>query len=140
MKKVNVMKLDKSIEMNYLAKNIFKLDVFKGEVLFSLDLIYLSSGYILGIVIDDNNKNYVENIIDNYIGSIPKTLREYRYICTDTRTAKVVWSQGTGNSSKNSYSTSLYIPITWLRELGLSENYRDVIMEFDGEEIIIKKK
>lgn len=132
------MKLDKSIEMNYLAKDIFKLDI--DETLLSLDLIYLPCGDILGIVINDNNKSDVENIIDNHINSIPGTLREYRYICTDIKTAKVVWAKGTGNSSKNSYSTSLYIPIGWLRELGLSEDYRDVVMEFDGEEIIIKKK
>ena len=57
----------------------------------------------------------------------------------DRKVSKVAFSRGTGNSSKNSYSTSLYIPAQWLHELKLDKNNNKVLMEFDGEKIIISK-
>lgn len=43
-------------------------------------------------------------------------------------------------SGSGSITSRISLPITWLRELGIDENNRDVIIEFKDSSIIITKK
>lgn len=42
-------------------------------------------------------------------------------------------------SGSGSITTRINIPITWLRKLGVDEESREVILEFDEDRIIIRK-
>lgn len=42
-------------------------------------------------------------------------------------------------SGSGSLTTRATLPISWIKEMGLNENERDLILEFDKEKIIIKK-
>ena len=134
------MKLDKNIEIDYLAKNIVKFDMINDGVFYELELVYSPEGDTVGVVIGEFNMIDMEILMDRCAGSIPKTIKEHREMQPDRKLSRVVWSKGTGNSSKNSYSTSLYLPISWLREMDLSPDSKDVILEFNGGEITIKKR
>lgn len=50
------------------------------------------------------------------------------------------WLNITFNKSgSGSISTSIRLPITWIKELGIDAENRKVEVEFNGKEIIIKK-
>ena len=52
----------------------------------------------------------------------------------ETRTLKVSYNKsGAGN-----ISTRISLPVTWVREMGLSQEFPAVIARFDGEKIIIE--
>lgn len=42
-------------------------------------------------------------------------------------------------SKSGSTTTRLTLPITWLRELGITEEDREVIVKMEGDKIIIEK-
>lgn len=54
---------------------------------------------------------------------------------TQTRKAKLIINK----SGSGSLTTRATLPIVWIKEMGLNENERNLILEFDGEKIIIKK-
>ncbi len=43
-------------------------------------------------------------------------------------------------SGSGSESTRISLPVTWIRELGIDKENRDVVVELDEDKIIIKKK
>lgn len=43
-------------------------------------------------------------------------------------------------SGSGSITTRATLPISWIKEMGLNEEERNLILEFDGEKIIIKKR
>lgn len=51
------------------------------------------------------------------------------------RKLKISFNKG-GNGS---LCTRLAIPITWIRELGIDENDREVIVKLDDNKIIVEK-
>ena len=55
------------------------------------------------------------------------------------KTAKVTFNRSGGTASKNGITNRITIPTSWIREMGITQEERDVSMEFDGEKIIIKK-
>lgn len=57
----------------------------------------------------------------------------------EIRKARIIPGQAGGNSSKNSENYKISLPTLWIKTLGLNADNRNVIMEFDGEHIIISK-
>lgn len=55
------------------------------------------------------------------------------------KTAKVTFNRSGGTASKNGMTNRITIPTSWIREMGITYENRDVSMEFDGEKIVIKK-
>lgn len=53
----------------------------------------------------------------------------------ETRDLKVIF----GKAGSGSTTTRLTLPKKWMNEMNITENERDVEVEFDGEKIIIKK-
>ena len=53
----------------------------------------------------------------------------------ETRRLKVLFTKGGSGST----TTRLGLPSTWVREMGISENEREVEVMFDGEKITIQK-
>lgn len=53
----------------------------------------------------------------------------------EKRKAKLIINKG----GSGSLTTRATLPITWIKEMGLNEDKRNLILEFDGEKIIIKK-
>lgn len=42
-------------------------------------------------------------------------------------------------AGSGSISTKVSIPISWIRQMGISQDDRNVVLEFDREKIIIRK-
>lgn len=42
-------------------------------------------------------------------------------------------------AGSGSISTKLNIPMLWIKQMGISQDNRKVILEFDGDNIVIKK-
>ena len=57
----------------------------------------------------------------------------------DKRILKVMFNKSGGNASKNSYSPKISIPKTWIDELGITLEDREVEAILEGDKIIIKK-
>jgi hypothetical protein len=45
-----------------------------------------------------------------------------------------------GNAGKSSKGYRLSLPTVWMKEMGITEEDRDLELFYDGTEIIIKKK
>lgn len=142
MKKVNLISLDRNIIENVYVKKSYSLSVLYNLEFVSLELVYNDFGNLKGIIINNKNDEIVLGLLNNkeIVKTIPTTLKEYRKLedSKEIKVSKVAFSRGTGNSSKNSYSTSLYIPASWLSELGINKENNKVVMEFNGKEIIIR--
>ena len=56
----------------------------------------------------------------------------------EKRVLKVIF----GKDGRGATNTKLTLPITWLREMGIAQDERDVSVEYDkeNEQIIIKKE
>ncbi len=54
----------------------------------------------------------------------------------DTRTLKVLFSK----SGSGSTTTKITLPISWIKEMGINEENRDVEVSFDNGKIVIQKK
>ena len=57
----------------------------------------------------------------------------------EQRVLKIMFNKSGGTASKNSYSPKLSIPKNWLDEMGITPDDREVIVGFNGKEIVIKK-
>lgn len=57
----------------------------------------------------------------------------------EIRKARIISGRSGGSSSKNSENYKISLPTSWIKKLGLNADNRNVIMEFDGEHIIISK-
>ena len=42
-------------------------------------------------------------------------------------------------AGSGSMSTKVSIPISWIRQMGISQEDRNVVLEFDGKQITIRK-
>lgn len=56
------------------------------------------------------------------------------------KTAKVIFNKSGGTAGSGGITNRVTIPTTWVREMGITEEDREVILKFDGETIIIRKK
>ena len=57
----------------------------------------------------------------------------------ETRNAKLIVNKPGGTASEKSKTYRVTLPNTWIEELGLNENCRDVELNFDGDKITINK-
>lgn len=142
MKKVNLIDLNKNIINDVYVNYLYDFSIESEGVFINTKIYYDSGGILKGFVIEDNQELLIKLLnADDIKNKIPVTLLEYRknlgYV--DRKVSKVAFSRGTGNSSQNSYSTSLYIPAQWLHELEVNKSNNKILMEFDGEKIIISK-
>ncbi len=58
----------------------------------------------------------------------------------EERHLKIMFRKTGGNAGKNAIGTSMSIPVSWVRALGISPDDRNLIVTFDGETITIKKE
>lgn len=58
----------------------------------------------------------------------------------EERTLRVIFYKSGGGSGKNTTGTRISLPKTWMTELGITEENREVILTFDGDKITIQKK
>lgn len=56
----------------------------------------------------------------------------------EERKGKILINKAGGNASPESMSYRMALPSTWVKTLGISENSRDVTLQFDGESIVIR--
>lgn len=57
----------------------------------------------------------------------------------ETRNAKLIVNKPGGTASKKSKTYRVTLPNAWIEQLGLSENSRDIELNFDGDKITINK-
>lgn len=57
----------------------------------------------------------------------------------ETKCKKIRFSKSTNKTGSISYSANVVLPASWVREMGLSKEDKDVVINFDGRKIIIKK-
>lgn len=57
----------------------------------------------------------------------------------DQRKLKVLFNKPGGTASKGGISARVSIPKTWLDTMGISQEHREVIASFDGEQIEIRR-
>lgn len=85
------------------------------------------------LVKEEDFRNYLMNILKkNYI-----EMRPSKGVKKRTRRAKL--SVGVSGGKRGGSSTfRATLPTSWIREMGLGEKTRDIKLEFDGEQIIVK--
>jgi len=57
----------------------------------------------------------------------------------EKRKAKVIFAMSGGKASKGSQTTRITLPITWVREMGISPDAREVTITYQDNKIIIEK-
>lgn len=58
----------------------------------------------------------------------------------EQRELKVIFNKSGGTAGKNSTTARVTIPNKWVKEMGLSPENREVLVEFDNKKITIQKK
>lgn len=58
----------------------------------------------------------------------------------EERNLKIMFRRTGGNAGKNAIGTSMSVPVSWVRAMGITKEDRVLIVSFDGEKITIKKK
>ena len=57
----------------------------------------------------------------------------------EERIAKVSFNKSGGTARGTAITNRVTIPTKWIKKMGLNENERDLILEFDEDKIIVKK-
>lgn len=57
----------------------------------------------------------------------------------EERKAKVTFNKSGGTASKGGVTNRITIPTSWAKEMGITQENREVTLTFDGEKIIVKK-
>lgn len=57
----------------------------------------------------------------------------------EEKRARVIFNKSGGTAGKGGITNRITIPTTWIKEMGITEDQREVNISFDGEKIIIKK-
>lgn len=57
----------------------------------------------------------------------------------EKRTAKIIIGKAGGTASKNASTYKISLPTTWANELKITPENREVLMSFEGENIIISR-
>ena len=58
----------------------------------------------------------------------------------NTRTANLIVGTSGGTAGKNATNYKLALPSTWIKEIGLTPEQRQVELRFDGASIVITRK
>lgn len=57
----------------------------------------------------------------------------------EERKAKILFNKSGGTAGKGGITNRVTLPTKWIKEMGLTEDNREVFISFDGEKIIIQK-
>lgn len=57
----------------------------------------------------------------------------------ETRQGKIQIGKAGGTAGGSAMNCRVSIPTAWIKEIGINEDDRSVILTFDGENIIIRK-
>lgn len=57
----------------------------------------------------------------------------------EVREGKVIFNKSGGTSGQGGYTTRVTLPILWIKQMGISQEDREVKISFDGNRIIIEK-
>lgn len=57
----------------------------------------------------------------------------------EERQARILINKAGGNAGPEAKSYRVALPSTWMKALGVSENDRDVTLQFDGQAVIIRR-
>lgn len=58
----------------------------------------------------------------------------------ETRKAKIIISSAGGTAAKNAVTYKISLPTSWINELGIDKDDREVELHFDGKTISVSKK
>lgn len=132
-KKFNIIntKLEEEV---YVAKRAYQITISNRVFFF----VYDENDEFRGIVLDGDNYSYAYRMIEtkNYF----KTRKEHLLKCRDRRNMKVIFQKSAGTSSSNGESSVVYIPTSWLKDMGITKENREVELLFNGENILVRKK
>lgn len=101
----------------------------------------------------DQDESYLGNICsaddENWEEKIEAFIKEFeaseenisfgRRLNTEVRTARISINKKGGTAGKDSIGYRVILPNTWMQQMGISEENREVILAFDGEEITIRR-
>lgn len=57
----------------------------------------------------------------------------------EEKRARVIFNKSGGTAGSGGITNRITIPTTWVKEMGITEEKREVNISFDGEKIIIEK-
>ncbi|OUO29722.1 hypothetical protein [Eubacterium sp. An3] len=57
----------------------------------------------------------------------------------EERKAKILFNKSGGTAGKGGITNRVTLPTKWIKEMGLTEDNREVFISFDGEKITIQK-
>lgn len=57
----------------------------------------------------------------------------------EKRNGRIIFAKAGGNASKNSFNCKVSLPKKWIDAMGISNDDRDVVLEFNGKKIVIEK-
>lgn len=57
----------------------------------------------------------------------------------EERKAKILFNKSGGTAGKEGITNRVTLPTKWIKEMGLTEDNREVFISFDGEKITIQK-
>lgn len=57
----------------------------------------------------------------------------------EERKARVLFNKSGGTAGKGGITNRVTIPTKWIKEMGITENNREVFLSFDGQKITIQK-
>lgn len=58
----------------------------------------------------------------------------------ENRELKIMFNKSGGTASKNSYSPKISIPKSWLDDMGITLDAREIIASYENKKITIEKK
>lgn len=112
-------------ESKYQQRYIeFWYDTFEGENFVSLMKNIMNAEWML--------EEEMEDLLANM-----KLIQESLYV--EQRTAKVSFNKSGGTAKGKAITNRVTIPTTWIKELGITEDDREIKLIFDNEKIIIEK-
>lgn len=57
----------------------------------------------------------------------------------EERKAKILFNRSGGTASKGGITNRVTLPTKWIKEMGITEDNREVFLSFDGQKITIQK-
>lgn len=57
----------------------------------------------------------------------------------EERKAKILFNKSGGTAGKGGITNRVTLPTKWIKEMGITEDNREVFISFDGQKITIQK-
>lgn len=57
----------------------------------------------------------------------------------EERKAKILFNRSGGTAGKGGITNRVTLPTKWIKEMGITEDNREVFISFDGQKITIQK-